>query len=83
MTAVFLEQAFWGFLGLVGALVIVIYRLYTGSISKQLSQLEHDMKNIRHKHEFAIDSLSKELHAEIDKLKQRNFDILINMIEKK
>jgi hypothetical protein len=83
MTAVFLEQAFWGFLGLVGALVIVIYRLYTGTIAKQLSQVEHDIKNIRQKYDNKLDILEKDLHEEIEKLRQRHIDILISMTGKK
>lgn len=47
MTAIFLEQAFWGFLALTGALIVVIYRLFCGSIQKDLSFLQKDLSSLR------------------------------------
>lgn len=44
MSAVFLEKAFWGFLALVTALITVIYRLFNGSLNKDLDLRENKLE---------------------------------------
>ena len=62
MSALFLEQAFWGFLALVGALIVVIYRLYSGNIGLQLESINRELVSL-HKR---IDSL----RVDIDRMRE-------------
>lgn len=45
MSTVFLEKAFWGFLALVGALIVVIYRLFNSTINKDLQLQKNEIKS--------------------------------------
>lgn len=40
MSVVFLEKAFWGFLGLVAALITVIYRLFATILNSRIENIE-------------------------------------------
>jgi len=71
MTAVFLEKAFWGFLALVGALILVIYRLFNSTLQKDLQINKINIKSELIKEcEEKIDNKFINLESKISRIKK-------------
>lgn len=84
MSAVFLEKAFWGFLALVAALIAVIYRLFNGSLNKDLELRENKLElRLEKKFEDKLTREVKKLQDQMEALKRHetnNAKLQINLL---
>lgn len=70
LSAVFFEKAVWAFFALVASLIAVIYKLFNGSLQKDLKIQKEIIKDeLENKFEFKFNKKIETLEGEISKLR--------------